>query len=628
MAIRKRLLAVAMAGLLLCGAVPALAEEGKRVRADFSAHTGVPYFKRQNTFSVSYSFGMTGNSAPFVKAAEYLSALRSENMRVDLSMGNGGLGQFFAMGDAERMTHQFLSLDALMKVLYKNGTAPYFSYGYMPKSLQPENGTFRSAPKDMDAWRRLCRDIAAHYREKGWPLAAHEVWNEPDLADASGQKIFFSGTWREYIDLYENAVLGIREADPTATVGGLSLAFLGTFERSGKIDGFLDAVKEKRLPLDFISYHNYGTSRYLNDTRVVNRLLSSYGDAFKNVALHLNEFHVVDTAGVTTYEASRADTASLMLHAIANLVEMPAVTSVNWATWRDNGEGLNMVDNKKGARFASHHALQLYNTLPIDRVAFTPDGALNGMAACDGNRAGVLLYTRAVKDSPVTLALDNLPFDRADITVYAVDEGHSSVLDGCESDEIAVVDELRGVSTKDLVWLGRIARRGILYLDIRLTGADEDQAPVWSMEGDTPMNAGTATVARKEYRFEDRNTTMFSEFDLGTFTAWAGMGDADRGTAAGGAVIENLPDRFIVKKTMYGAPEAGYGAYLRAEYRTESGETIARYLFGEGSADGDAVLGDSFVLPVPEGLENGQLYLTWGLIDAGEDTAIKLSLTK
>ena len=55
--------------------------------ADFSRKEGIPLFKRQNTFSVSYSFGLGGDSSKFIKAAGDLQALRSENMRVDLSMG-------------------------------------------------------------------------------------------------------------------------------------------------------------------------------------------------------------------------------------------------------------------------------------------------------------------------------------------------------------------------------------------------------------------------------------------------------------------------------------------------------------------------------------------------------------
>ncbi len=608
------------------------------MRVDFSRHTGIPLFKRQNTFSVSYSFGITGDSAAFMKAAPLLRELRSESMRVDLSMGNGGLGQFLAQGTAESMTHSFAALDMLMKQLYQNGTAPYFSYGYMPKSLQPEGGSFRSAPADVRAWGRLCGDIAAHYAEKGWPLAAHEIWNEPDLVNDQGRHVFFSGDWEDYIAMYDQGVRGIRAGNPLATVGGLSLAFLNLFEPGGGIHAFLKHVRDEALPLDFISYHNYGTSRYLNDTRIINGILAGYGDTFSGTGLHINEFHVVDDiTNITPEESSCADSASLMLHAIANLVEMPTITSVNWATWRDNGEGLNMVDNQTGERFATHHALRLYNDLPVDRVAFEGEGSVKGLAAADGDRAGVLLFTRRVSEQPVRAELAQVPFDRADMVVYAIDQEHSSVLDGCESDALAVVDRRDNVDTKNLVWEGTLARRGILYIRLTPAGQADDAAPVWAMEGDVPVNGGVATVLRREYYFGDRGTTAFSELDLGTMTAWAGMGDAKTGMARGSAVLANLPPRLTFTPTLYGTPNEGAAFFLYAEYTDAQGKTTRRAM-----ASGDAAyrpegfgdtpvqplpLEDAFALETPEGFD-GTVKLTWGMENAGEDVTMKLRMSR
>lgn len=638
--VNKRLMALVLAGLLLCGGPVCAKGEGQRlVRVDFSKHTGIPLLKRQNTFSVSYSFGLGGDSMAFMKAAPYLQKLRSESMRVDLSMGNGGLGKFFARGNADNMLHQFTGLDALMGQLYANGTAPYFSYGYMPKALQPEDGDFRSAPTDFATWGQLCGDIAAHYAEKGWPLAAHEIWNEPDLVNEEGRKIFFSGTWQDYIQMYDHGVRAIRNSSPLATVGGLSLAFLNVFEPSGGIDEFLTHVQDEKLPLDFISYHNYGTSRYLNDTRIINRVLEKYGDTFRETGLHINEFHVMtDITGITVQQSSCADAASQMLCAIANLVEMPTITSVNWATWRDNGEGLSMVDNKTGDRFATHHALQLYNDLPVDRVALESEGSVKGLAAADENSAGVLLFTRSVKDQQLHVALDQIPFEKADMVVYAIDQQHSSVLDGCDSDELAVIERRNGVDTSNLTWEGTLARRGIVYIKLTPAMQSEERANVWSMEDGTPISGGVATVLRREYYFEDRNTTAFSELDLGTMTAWAGMGDAEKGLSKGGAVLGNLPKRLLVTPTIYGTQGDEAAFFLYAEYLDAQGQAVERQTFTLGNAayapEGfenvarqPMQTGNAFCLQAPESFD-GTLRLCWGLENAGQDVTLKLKITK
>jgi len=634
---KRRLIALLLVGLMIISPISTVKGEVKSsVRVDFSKHTGTPLLKRQNTFSVSYSFGLGGDSATFMKSSQFLTELRSENMRVDFSMGTGGLGKYFAQGSIKKMKNQYTALDVLLKQLYKKGTQPYYEYGYMPPLLQPDDGDFRSPPRDYDAWQRLCYDIAKHYADKGWPAAAHEIWNEPDLGDPNN-KVFYNGTWDEYIKMYEYGVNGIRAANPDATVGGLSLAFVQYFDQND-IRKFLNHVDAKDLPLDFLSYHNYSTTRYLNETKTMNAILSSYGDRFANVALHLNEFHVVDTAGATTYKSSCADSASLAMEAITRLVEMPTVTSVNWATWRCEGTGLNMVGNDKAERYALFHALRVYNDMPIDRVEFNGAKYVQGFASADEQSAGVLMYTRAVKDQTVTVDLAGLPFDRVDVRAYAIDKQHSSILDGCETDELEMISEMKDVPADSLTWVGTLGARGILYLKITPAGQEEYQKAVWSVDRDTVLAGETATVTRKEYYFEDRSSTSFSEFDLGTFSAWAGMGNREKGMAKGAVLLENIPAHLNVNPIFYGDWQADAKAFLYAQYTDKDGKIVKKQAFRlgddpwiaegfDGFAADTLAAGQKIVLDTPEGFE-GTLKLTWGLQDAGMDTSLKLRIEK
>lgn len=600
------------------------------LKADFSSHTGVPYFKRQNLFSVSYSFGLGGDSTSYLKSVGTLNGLRSENMRVDLSMGNGGLGKYFAQGTIDNMRNEFFALDMLMKKLYENGTAMYLSYGYMPQLLQEEYGTFRSAPCDYDAWERLCYDIASHYRNCRLSVQAHEIWNEPDLKDGKGKKVFYSGTWQEYIMMYDRAVTGIRRADPFASVGGLSLAFVNYFP-SGDAYAFFDHVKENGLPLDFVSFHNYGTSSYRKHVDIMNSWLSSYGDTFANVGLHYNEFHVLDTNGVTTEKASCADAASKAMAAIADLVEMPTVTCVNWATWRDNGEGLNMVGNKNGERYAVYHAIAVYNDLPVDRVSTTEDKYISCMAAANDDYAGIILYTRSTKNKPVTVEMNNLPYQgNVNVYVYAIDREHSSVLDGCESDELACIEVIENVPAEGLSWTGRIAPRGIVYIRIVPVGGEPEKLPVWSIVNGASIAGGTASVLKKEYYFEDRGTTRFSEFDLGTFTAWAGMGGEDKGTAKGSVILGELPASLTVTPAFYRNGSFGMNAYLVATYMDRDGNEImaCRFTCGENENVGtEFEEGGEIRLVTPEGFD-GVLRLEYGIHDSGRNAAVKFKVRK
>ena len=630
-----RKLTFVLAALLLMGsAAPftATAAQAEEVWVDFGTHTGVPLFKRQNTFAVSYSFGLGGNSSQYLKAVSTLKGLRSESMRVDLSMGNGGLGKYFALGSLDDMWHEFSSLDVLLAKLYENGTEPYFSYTYTPHVLQPEGGTWRSAPSSMEGWKQLCYDIAAHYEEKGWPLAAHEIWNEPDLGTT-----FYTGTWEDFILMYDYGVRGIREANPNATVGGMSIAFVKNIDPN-RIRQFLSHVVENELPMDFLSYHNYSTTRYIGETDKVNAILMEYGDAFDTLALHINEFHVSETWDPSNLaKCNSANMACLAMQAITNLVEMPTVTSVNWATWRDEGLGLSMTKLDTGERTAVYHAIKVYNDMPIDRVAMQESRYVKGLASVDEQSAGVVLYTRSVTPMEVTVHLDHLPFDRVDVKVYAIDENHSSICDGSTSDVLESVASMTNVSTQGLTWTGTIGARGILYIRIVPAGAKVTRRAVWSMENNVPIAGETATVIRKEYYFQDRTSKMFSEFDLGTFTAWAGMGDRDTGLSRGAVLLENLPAQLTITPCLYGSMADGAGCFLYAQYVDEAGNTVLTKAWVQGEdvwqPEGMAAQPEAFsleqamVLDTPAGFD-GTLKLTWGIQNAGQDVTLKLSVDK
>lgn len=629
----NKIITLFFAGLLINSLLSfASAEDASDIWVDFSKHTGVPLFKRQNTFAVSYSFGLGGDSTDYLKAVSTLKSLRSENMRVDLSMGNGGLGKYFAQGTIENMRHEFTSLDVLLKQLYKNGTQPYFSYSFMPHILQPAGGDFRSAPADFDAWKRLCGDIAAHYAEEGWPLAAHEIWNEPDL-----DTTFYTGTWEDFIRMYDYGVRGIREANPNATVGGMSLAFAQKVDKS-KIRQFLTHVRENKLPMDFLSYHNYSNTRFMKDTELLNGILAEYGSAFDTLGLHINEFHVSEAWSPEEPEkCNSADVACQAMQAIGRLVDMPTVTSVNWATWRDEGLGLSMLDLKTGKRSAVYHALKVYNDMPIDRVQLEGTRYISGLASVDEQSAGVILYTRSVKDQQVTVRLDNLPFDTVDVKVYAIDAAHSSVHDGSASDALQSVDTLNAVSTQNLTWTGTLGARGILYLRVVPAGQKVEKKAVWSVADDTPIAGEVATVLRKEYYFEDRDSTMFSEFDLGTFTAWAGMGNRDVGMSRGAVLLENLPAQLTITPHVYGNMAEAASCFLYAQYVNEAGEAVMTKAWTRGNGvwrpegletEGDAFsLDDTILLETPEAFA-GTLKLTWGIQNAGQDVTLKLSVEK
>lgn len=72
-----------------------------------------------------------------------------------------------------------------------------------------------------------------------------EVWNEPNMFT------FFAGTMEDYFHLYEITAKAVKEVEPALLVGGPASA------TGDWIAEFIDFCEQRKLPLDFISTHNY-----------------------------------------------------------------------------------------------------------------------------------------------------------------------------------------------------------------------------------------------------------------------------------------------------------------------------------------------------------------------------------
>ena len=591
------------------------------VRVDFADKTGIPLFKRQNLFAPSHSF--SGNmAAEFVRDAPLLRKLRAENLRVDLFMGNGGIGAGLGTGTASDMAVSFMTTDTIFRQLYKNGALPYVVYFATPNALFDRSAAasnyWKYPPSDYESWRELCRLIASHYRELGWPFAAHEVWNEPDWYNsAAGAMAFFGGSWEDYIRIYEYAAKGIRQGNPYATVGGLSLATFSKAYMDGRVNAFLEAVSQKDLPLDFISYHCYEIGDYRRYTQEANQALAAWGDRFAGTALHLNEFNVGLSYSMTGTEKCVAP----MLDAICYFVETPQITSVNWACFRAASEtNVQLLDSRAGKQLAAYHVLEFYNDMPVDRVRLDEGDGIRGLASIDENMGAVLLYNRTWKSRCISLDLGDIPFESYSVTVYGIDHDHSNYGVNGGDDAASVIWQKDGFHNRTLRLKCDLPSGAAIY--VRLTSDDAHEKPVPSqLVNGIALQGCTATVLRREYWFEDRQSTMFSEFDLASFTAWAGMGSVDKGMSQGSVYLTNVP------QTLYALPHltqpcaALPECFLAVSYLDKQAETSAEQNFT--TLDGTLIPGETLALHAPEGF-NGVLKLTYGIISAGADQTLKI----
>jgi xylan 1,4-beta-xylosidase len=202
----------------------------------------------------------------------------------------------------------FTYLDEVFDAMLERGVRPFVEVGFMPQALASGTQTVFwwkgnvTPPKDWELWAQTLKGIVSHWFERygrnevlSWPI---EIWNEPNL-DVFWEKADMEG----YFRLYEESVRAIKSVDKELRVGGPAIC--GGADHW--IDAFLAFVREKSLPLDFVSRHLYTTKspslvspdffyQYLNPITVPIEELKGVREridraGFSHLALHITEFN-------------------------------------------------------------------------------------------------------------------------------------------------------------------------------------------------------------------------------------------------------------------------------------------------------------------------------------------------
>ena len=135
-------------------------------------------------------------------------------------------------------------------------------------------------PKDFEKWARIAEHIIAHYRE-GWAngfyyksLRYWEIWNEPDLIYL-GLNTMWQGSEDQFFELYSIASRHLKTRFPDILVGGYGAART----KAPFFEHFLEMAHREKLPLDFFSWHRYGSEieELRDQARRVRVLLDKYG---------------------------------------------------------------------------------------------------------------------------------------------------------------------------------------------------------------------------------------------------------------------------------------------------------------------------------------------------------------
>lgn len=268
-AIRGLVLSLALAGSL--HAAPTA--DNVRLQVDASAKgTPLPHFWEQMFGSGRAVLALRDDyrkDLDAVKSATGFSYIRFHGI-FDRDMG-------VAWRDPQGKLHSnFNYVDQVYDGLLERGVKPFVELGFMPPEMSADPASHHDfwyhpnvmPPKDWAEWDALLRAFTAHVIERygidevsSWYF---EVWNEPNLS-------FWGGKPEQstYYDLYDRTARLLKSIDPRLRVGGPATA------QAAWLPDFLEHVKRRGTPIDFVSTHVYGDDTadnvFKTDEKIVRR---------------------------------------------------------------------------------------------------------------------------------------------------------------------------------------------------------------------------------------------------------------------------------------------------------------------------------------------------------------------
>ena len=204
----------------------------------------------------------------------------------------------FEADPCDPANYEFPVTDALVQFTQDTGTEVYYRLG---SRIEHQCKKYRTVmPRDFHKWAVICEHIIRHYTE-GWANGFYhhieywEIWNEPELdtdETPANKKRTWSGTDDEF---YSTVAEHLKKCFPHLKIGGPGIAH----RTDVWMDRFLQRLTRdgKRIPLDFFSWHWYGTDprKMLNRGHIVRKKLDAAGYTYTES--HLGEWNYVANWG-------------------------------------------------------------------------------------------------------------------------------------------------------------------------------------------------------------------------------------------------------------------------------------------------------------------------------------------
>lgn len=364
----------------------------------------------------------------------------AQNLFVDIP----NIFRDFNADENDPSSYTFEFTDILIKGLVENGCMPYFRLGVTIENFHYIKAFRIYPPADFEKWARICEHIIRHYND-GWAdgfyygIKYWEIWNEPDGHCMVEKNEMWKGTEEEYFNLYRITSKHLRNCfgDSIMIGGYASCGFYWVLSEQNitgeafgtskpqtdwdvRINGFMeffyrfiDIVVSEKLPLNFFSYHSYGS---VEDNKKMQRFVEGYlaEHGLGDVEIHLNEWN-------TTPFREAKGKAVACSNAVANMIAMQR-TKMKMMCYYDARVGVsvygglfNPMTLEPLTAYYGFKAFGKLYSIGTEIHSASDNENVYVIAASNGEKTGILI-ANVGEDTEISLNFDG--------RAYIIDEEH------------------------------------------------------------------------------------------------------------------------------------------------------------------------------------------------------------
>lgn len=319
-------------------------------------------------------------------------------------------------------SYDFCYSDEYISAIAKSGCEVYYRLGETIEWGSKKIHTIM--PADFEKWARICEHIVMHYNE-GWADGFHydikywEIWNEPENPGNRLGPCMWSGSDKDFFELYKIASKHLKTKFPNIKIGGYGSCGFYPLTRENApashkgfitfFKDFLDMVRKENCPLDFFTWHIYtdNVKEMLTHAEYVRKTLDEYG--FAETEAHLNEWNIA-TEGTGFAEKHTMEGASFNAAVFSALQKTDYVDVANYYVFSLSGRYNGLLNQNDLSIDAPWYPFVAFGKLyELEKAALVEtDGDIYASAAADGNKSAILLSNYDSADEKVCLNIKNI----------------------------------------------------------------------------------------------------------------------------------------------------------------------------------------------------------------------------